>query len=126
VGCADAARDMAAEYSLSREQFDRPIGWFQALKHMCSDLAVRSAVARSQLYYAACAVDGDVQDAAFHVASAALLASDAAMANAQANIQIHGGMGMTDEASAHLCLKRAHLLSFIAPASREILLGDPA
>lgn len=126
VGCADAARDMAAGYALIREQFDRPIGWFQALKHMCADMAVRCAVARSQLCYAACALDADDAEAAFHIASAKQLADQAALRNGRANIQVHGGIGMTDEASPHLCLKRAHLLSFIAPARRAIILGEAA
>jgi alkylation response protein AidB-like acyl-CoA dehydrogenase len=126
VGCADAARDMAAGYALIREQFERPIGWFQALKHLCLDMAVRCAVARSQLCYAACALNADDKDVSFHVASAKQLADQAALENGRANIQVHGGIGMTDEASPHLCLKRAHLLSFIAPARRDILLGEAA
>ncbi len=123
VGCADAARDMAADYARLREQFGRPIGWFQSLKHMCSDMAVRAAAARSQLYYAACALDENAPDAAFHVAAAKRLADLAALDNGRANIQVHGGIGMTDEAAAHLPLKRAHLLQFIAPAGRETLLA---
>lgn len=126
VGCADAARDMAAEYARLREQFERPIGWFQALKHLCSDTAVRCAVARSQLYYAACALDADDPEAAFHIAAAKHLADQAALENSRINIQVHGGIGMTDEAYPHLCLKRAHLLGFIAPAQRKIILGEAA
>ncbi len=122
VGCADAARDMAADYAKLRQQFDRPIGWFQALKHICSDMAVRAAVARSQLYYAACALDAGDADAAFHIAAAKRLADQAALDNGRANIQVHGGIGMTDEAAPHLCLKRAHLLQFIAPAYAALLL----
>ncbi|WP_054587712.1 acyl-CoA dehydrogenase family protein [Sphingopyxis macrogoltabida] len=123
VGCADAARDMAADYAKLRQQFDRPIGWFQALKHLCSDMAVRAAVARSQLYYAACALDADDIDAAFHIAAAKRLADQAALDNGRANIQVHGGIGMTDEAHPHLCLKRAHLLQFIVPAETAALLA---
>lgn len=126
LGCADAARDMAADYAKIREQFDRPIGWFQSLKHICSDMAVRCAVARSQLYYAACALDADEADAAFHVAAAKRLADQGALENGRANIQVHGGIGMTDEAYPHYCLKRAHLLSFIAPVSTSDLLKDAA
>lgn len=122
LGAADLARDMAADYAKVREQFDRPIGWFQAIKHMCADMAVRGAVARSQLYYAACALDAGTGDAAFHVAAAKRLADRAALDNGRANIQVHGGMGMTDEAYAHLPLKRAHLLGFIAPVSSSDLL----
>lgn len=124
IGCADAACDMAAEYAKIREQFERPIGWFQAIKHMCADMTVRCEIARSQLYYAACALDAREADAAFHVAAAKRLADTAALENGRANIQIHGGIGMTDEAYPHLCLKRAHLLAFVAPAGREVFVGE--
>jgi alkylation response protein AidB-like acyl-CoA dehydrogenase len=123
VGCADAARDMAAGYAKMREQFERPIGWFQAIKHMCADMAVRCAAARSQLYYAACALDAGTADAIFHVAAAKRLADQAALDNGRANIQVHGGIGMTDEAYPHFCLKRAHLLQFIAPTDSATLLA---
>lgn len=123
VGCADAARDMAAGYAGLREQFERPIGWFQAIKHLCADMAVRAAAARSQLYYAACALDANEAAAAFHVAAAKRLADQAALDNGRTNIQVHGGIGMTDEAHPHLCLKRAHLLQFIAPADTAALLA---
>ncbi|WP_242123914.1 acyl-CoA dehydrogenase family protein [Sphingobium sp. Sx8-8] len=123
IGAADAARDMATGYAKIREQFGRPIGWFQAIKHICADMAVRAAVARSQLYYAACALDAGESDAAFHVAAAKRLADQAAIDNGRANIQVHGGIGMTDEAAPHLCLKRAHLLQFIAPADMTQLLA---
>jgi len=126
VGCAEAACVMAAGYAQVREQFERPIGWFQALKHICADSAVRAAAARSQLCYAAGALDAGDAGAAFHVAAAKSLADRAAIDNSRANIQVHGGIGMTDEAYPHLCLKRAHLLSFIAPASRDALLGEAA
>lgn len=122
VGCADLARDMAADYAKVREQFGRPIGWFQAIKHICADMAVRCAVARSQLYYAACALDAGSGDAGFHVAAAQRLANTAALDNGRANVQVHGGIGMTDEAYPHLALKRAHLLGFIAPVSSSDLL----
>lgn len=123
IGCADAARDMAVDYAKVREQFERPIGSFQAIKHLCADMAVRAAVARSQLYYAACALDAGDGDMVFHVAAAKRLADQAALDNGRVNIQIHGGIGMTDEAWPHFCLKRAHLLQFVAPADAAVLLA---
>lgn len=126
LGCADAALDMASEYAKLREQFGRPIGWFQAIKHMCADAATRCAVARSQLYLAAASLDARTVDASFQIAAAKRLADQAAIANARANIQIHGGIGITDEAYPHLCLKRAHLLSFTAPVNHDSLLGEIA
>lgn len=123
VGVADAARDMAADYAKLREQFGKPIGSFQGVKHPCADMAVRCAVARSQLCYAACALDEGAPDAGFHVAAAKRLADLAALDNARANIQVHGGVGMTDAASPHLLLKRAHVLHFIAPIDPLGLIG---
>ncbi|MDP3674269.1 MAG: acyl-CoA dehydrogenase [Novosphingobium sp.] len=123
LGAADAARDMAVDYAKLRVQFGQPIGAFQAIKHICADMAVGCAVARSQLYYAACALGEDAADAAFHVLAAHMLALRAALANGRANIQVHGGIGMTDEAQAHLPLKRAHLLGRIIPPGAGILLG---
>ena len=108
----------------------QPVGLVDRLTqhqdYICADVAVRAAVARSQLLYAACALDAGQDDAAFHVASAKHLADQAAIDNGRANIQVHGGIGMTDEAYPHFCLKRAHLLSFIAPARRELILGEAA
>lgn len=122
VGCAEAAGAMATDYAKIREQFGKPIGSFQAIKHMCADMAVRSQVSRSQLYYAACALDGGDPDVDFHVGAAKRLADQAALENGRANIQIHGGIGMTDEALAQFPLKRAHLLQFIAPTAAAELL----
>lgn len=123
TGCADAACAMASDYALVREQFGKPIGSFQAIKHLCADMAVRAAVARSQLYYAACTLDADDAEAAFHIAAAKRLADQAALENGRTNIQVHGGIGMTDEAMPHLLLKRAHLLQFVAPVDQERLLA---
>lgn len=122
LGAADLARDLAADYAKVREQFDRPIGWFQGVKHPCADMAVRCAVARSQLYYAACALDEGSADAGFHIAAAKRLADTAALDNGRMAIQIHGGIGITDEAYPHLPLKRAHLLQFVAPVRTADLL----
>lgn len=122
LGAAEAARDMAAAYASMREQFGRPIGAFQGIKHPCADMAVRCYAARAQLLYAACAFDAGTPDADFHIAAAKRLCDQAALENASANIQVHGGVGMTDEAQPHLVLKRAHLLSFIAaPGAAQLL-----
>jgi alkylation response protein AidB-like acyl-CoA dehydrogenase len=110
TGIAQTARDMAVAYAKEREQFNQPIGAFQAIKHICADMAVRVAAADAQVFYAA--VSGDAAPSpAGEVAAARLLAVDAAIENAKANIQIHGGMGFTAECDAHLLLKRAHLIA---------------
>jgi len=93
-----------------RQQFGRPIGSFQAVKHRCADMAVRAEVARSLTTFAAVALAEGEETAPRHVAAAKVLATDAALANAADNVQNHGGMGFTWEADAHLYLKRAWLL----------------
>lgn len=112
VGLATATLDMAVAYALQREQFGRPIGSFQAVKHMCADMVVRAESARVAVQGAAVSIDqpgvGDVERAA---AGAGLLAAEAAMANAKTCIQVHGGMGFTWEVPAHLYLMRARVLT---------------
>jgi alkylation response protein AidB-like acyl-CoA dehydrogenase len=110
AGVAERTLEMSVEYAKVRQQFGRPIGSFQAVKHRCADMAVRAEVARSVVTYAAVAVrDGD-RDADRHAHVAKALATDAALANAADNVQNHGGIGYTWEAAAHLYLKRAWLL----------------
>jgi len=110
VGIAERTLEASVAYAKVRQQFGRPIGSFQAVKHRCADMAVRAEVARSLTAYAAVALrDGDA-DANRHVHEAKALATDAALANASDNVQNHGGMGFTWEADAHLYLKRAWVL----------------
>jgi len=126
VGVASAARDMAVGYASTREQFGQPIGAFQAIKHSCADMAVRAAAADSQTCYAAVTF-GLGGDNAVETACARYLAREAALANAQANIQVHGGMGFTADCDAHLLLKRAHLVGAIASSRRQeqsLILGS--
>ncbi|HVW41995.1 MAG TPA: acyl-CoA dehydrogenase [Amycolatopsis sp.] len=110
VGIAEAVHDAGVQYAKERVQFGRPIGVNQAIKHMCADMAVRCEATRSLLAFAALAVRDGRGDAAFQVAAAKRLATDAAIENSRANVQIHGGMGYTWEHDAHLYLSRAHLL----------------
>lgn len=110
VGIAEATRDQATDFAKSRVQFGKPIGSYQAIKHLCADMAIRSEAAVSQVFFAALAIDTDRPDAAFQAAAAKIVASDAARRNAAANVQIHGGMGFTFEQDAHLYVKRAQVL----------------
>ncbi len=110
VGVAEAASEMASEYAKIRVQFGKPIGSFQAVRHPCADNATRCEAAHSQLIFAAICEQNNRDDAAFQVSAAAILAGDAAIRNCRTNIQTHGAMGVTDELSAHLLLKRAHVL----------------
>ena len=96
----------------SAGQFGRPIGGFQAVKHLCADMAVRAEVARCAVQAAAVTVDQpDVGDAEVAAAGAKLLADEAAIANGRSCIQVHGGMGFTWEVPAHLAYKRARVLA---------------
>jgi alkylation response protein AidB-like acyl-CoA dehydrogenase len=110
TGIAQAAQAMAVDHAKTREQFGQPIGAFQAIKHQCADMAVRSAAAEAQVYYAATIFAASPGDPA-EVAAARLLATRAALENAKTNIQVHGGMGFTAECDAHLFLKRAHMVA---------------
>ena len=110
LGVAERTLEMSVEYAKVRQQFGKPIGVFQAIKHRCADMAVRAEVARSVATYAAVALAEGEPDAARHAGVAKALAGGAALANATDNIQNHGGMGYTWESDAHLYLKRARLL----------------
>jgi alkylation response protein AidB-like acyl-CoA dehydrogenase len=110
VGVAERTLELSVEYAKVRQQFGKPIGSFQAVKHRCADMAVRTEVARSVTTYAAVALADGEPDAARYVHDAKALATDAALANASDNVQNHGGMGYTWEADAHLFLKRAWML----------------
>jgi alkylation response protein AidB-like acyl-CoA dehydrogenase len=114
AGISQAAVDMSVAYAGTREQFGRPIGSFQAVKHHCANMVSAARRARDQTCFAAVAIDEGRDDAALQVECALFVAGLAALENAGKNIQIHGGMGFSDEADPHLLLKRAQLLSTIA------------
>ncbi len=113
-GAAQAALDMSVAYALLREQFGRPIGSFQAIKHHCANMAIAARCARDLTTFAAVAIDEKRDDAEFQVQSAVYVAGKAALENAAKNIQIHGGFGFSDEADPHLLLKRTRLQLVIA------------
>ncbi len=112
IGSAAWSTELAVEYAKQRKQFGRPIGGFQAIKHLCADMVVRTEVARAAVQAAAVTVDQpDVGDARAAAAGAKLLADEAALANGRSCIQVHGGMGFTWEVPAHLAYKRARVLA---------------
>ena len=114
AGVAQAAVEMGVEYAQMREQFGRPIGSQQAIKHHCANMAIQARCARDQVSFAAVALEQGRPDAELSVESALLVAGTAAIENAGKNIQIHGGIGFSDEADPHLLVKRAQLLAAIA------------
>ena len=102
---------LAVEYAKEREQFGRPVGSFQGLKHLLADSWMRTEIARSSVWAAGVTVDepevGSVDRAA---AGARLTTARAATENAKTCVQVHGGMGFTWEVDAHLFLKRSWVL----------------
>lgn len=121
TGVAEATRDQAAEYAKVRIQFGRPIGVNQAIKHACADMALRAEASGSQLVFAALSIDEQRADRAFQVASARVVATDAAITNASAGVQVHGGMGYTYEHDANLYVKRARVLDRMLGGRRRHL-----
>jgi len=112
LGIADAVRDMSVEYAKQRLQFGKPIGTFQAVKHRCADMAMRSHAATAQTLFAAFHVESRADDATFQAAAALLVANKAANANAADNVQNHGAIGFTVEHDAGLFARRAHMLEY--------------
>src|SRR5579871_5010559 len=118
VGGAQRCLELSTEYAKTRLQFGRPIGSFQAIKHKCADMLVETEFARSAAYNAAFAAaesDEAQLQAAAHIARS--YCSEAFFRAAADNIQIHGGMGFTWEAPAHLYFKRAR--------AGSMMFGDP-
>jgi alkylation response protein AidB-like acyl-CoA dehydrogenase len=111
LGISEAATDLAVAFSKERVQFDRPIGTFQALKHLMADMLVRTEVARGGVYAAGVTIDDPLVGSIPRAVSAAkLTAGEAAIENAKTSIQVHGGMGYTWEIDAHYHFKRAYAL----------------
>lgn len=107
AGVAKWTLETAAEYAKVREQFGKPIGSFQAIKHMCAEMLLRSqqiAVAAADAAVAAF----DPRQLSIAAAVAAAAGIDAAKGNAKDCIQVLGGIGITWEHDAHLYLRRAY------------------
>jgi alkylation response protein AidB-like acyl-CoA dehydrogenase len=112
VGIAREATDRAAIYARDRMQFGRPIGSFQAVKHLLADMVVRTELARAAAYAAAAVADDpSTGDLAAASATAKVMAGRAAFRNSKSYVQVMGGMGFTWEMPAHLFLKRAVILA---------------
>ena len=129
TGIAKATAAQSTEYAKDREQFGRPVGSFQAVKHRCADMAVRSDAAEQLTHLAALAVTGGHVDAAFQAEAARVVAGDSAIANAEVNVQNHGGIGFTWEHTAHRYVTRARVWSTQAGDRRTHLrsfLDQPA
>lgn len=111
VGVSAAALDLANDFAKGREQFGRPIGSFQAIKHLLAEMMTKTEVARAALHAAACALDGASSDKPPRpVAVAKTMAGQAALFCGKTGIQVHGGMGFTWEVHAQRFWKRAVVL----------------
>lgn len=118
VGACGSVLDRTIEYAKTREQFDQPIGSFQAVKHKLADMYVAVERARSLVYFAAltiCENDGR-RDVAASMAKAA--AGDCQRLVVQDGLQLHGGIGFTWEFDLHMFLKRASALEALLGSSR--------
>ena len=108
LGVAQAMLDATVSYVRVRNQFGRPIGSFQAVKHACADIAVTLAVSRQLVDTAVAAVAAGT-DASTATAMAKSYACSAAVDIAGKAMQLHGGIGYTWESGIHVFLKRAAL-----------------
>ena len=116
VGAGEWLLQTTAEYARTRQQFDRPLGFFQAIKHPLVNVMIAIDRARSLTWNAACTVDHEPADALRYARMAKSEASDMAGFAASRAVQFHGGIGFTWECYVHLFFKRQ--------LHSQVLLGD--
>ncbi|MEH6542475.1 MAG: acyl-CoA dehydrogenase family protein [Porticoccaceae bacterium] len=120
LGVMTRALEISVDYIAQRVQFDKPIGSFQALQHKTVDLFILTEISRSVLLQAATVFDSDAsaQERAIAASQVKARCSDAALTVGKDAIQLHGGIGYTDEANIGLYLKKAmYLSSWLGSAS---------
>ena len=118
LGTATHALELATEYVKVREQFNRPVGSFQAIKHRMSDMLVKYEMAKSAVYYAIDVVDSGETDLRETSAFARTVATESLTWISAECVQVHGGIGYTWDYPAQLFVRRAK--------STEHLLRSPA
>ncbi|MFF3573272.1 acyl-CoA dehydrogenase family protein [Nocardia jiangxiensis] len=107
LGAAERLVEQTVEYAGQRTQFGQPIGSFQAVKHHCADMALRTEASRASLWAAAVALDGsDAAARSTAVSAAAAYAGEATSTVASIALQVHGGIGFTWEHDLHLLTRR--------------------
>jgi alkylation response protein AidB-like acyl-CoA dehydrogenase len=119
VGVARWATDTASHYAKIREQFGRPIGQFQAIKHKCAEMVADTERATAAVWDAARAIDESSPDIEFAAAVAATLAPTAAQRCTQDCIQVHGGIGFTWEHDTNVYYRRALMVAACFGRSSE-------
>ena len=118
LGVGERLLDMTAGYVKVREQFGRPLGSFQSVKHKVADMLTTLKGARAATYYAAMALDAGVADATAAASVAKAFTAEGVAALAGEALQTHGGIGFTWEHDLHRYLRRAKV--------NEMLYGAPA
>lgn len=111
LGLSAAMIDMATAYAKDRQQFGKPIGSYQAVKHHLATALVALEFAKPVVYRAAHTLADSNQANDLAIAHAKIAASDAAIMAAEAAIQVHGGMGYTFEVDLHMWMKRSWALN---------------
>jgi alkylation response protein AidB-like acyl-CoA dehydrogenase len=111
VGAMDALLEQTVEYTKTREQFGQPIGSFQALQHRMADMYLQCQATRSLLYYAAITRGEDRPDKLRAASALKVKLGEAGRYVSQQAVQLHGGIGMTDELGIGHYLKRLLLLN---------------
>ncbi len=111
VGGSDRALEMGRDYALDRMAFGRPIGSFQAVKHLLADMYVSATLARSNAYYGAWALSTGSAELPVAAATARVSATQSFQHCAKNNIQVHGGMGFTWAFDCHLFYRRSNGLA---------------
>jgi alkylation response protein AidB-like acyl-CoA dehydrogenase len=118
TGGAGAVLERATAYAKEREQFGKPIGSFQAVKHHCADMAIAVEASRAATRAACEALDGDPADWPTAAAVTSSYVGPACSNVCAIGLRVHGGIGFTWEHDSHLYLKRAKL--------DEVLFGSPS
>ncbi len=106
LGSAQAMLDKAVAYSLERKQFDRPIGSFQAVKHLCADMAAHLEPCRALTWYAAHSHSAMPDEFALMSCHAKAHLAEVGSFVAKTATEVHGGMGFTDLLGLHYWFKR--------------------
>ncbi|MDG2002696.1 MAG: acyl-CoA dehydrogenase family protein [Novosphingobium sp.] len=112
IGLGQRAINMAVDYAKDRTQFGKPIGTYQAVKHLCASAQVKVEFARPVVHAAAAEFATGGLPAQARLAHAKIAAGEAADLATRSAVQVHGAMGMTWEIDLHFHLKRAHALNY--------------
>jgi len=120
LGASSKMLEEAVNYAKQRQQFGRPIGAFQAVKHLCAEMAAELEPARSLVWYSGYALDEKMPDATLACLHAKSYLAEASRLISRSATEVHGGMGITDVLGLHYWFKR-NAWSYQALGSPELL-----